>query len=329
MEISVRLSDLSNEELKFIRQIGVERVDVHNPNLVPGYNGLGDDYLKAVPRVLNRIKVAGLKVASFRFSKIREALLGLDEGHRQIDVLCDLIPVLGANDVPVLQMDTHSPRFSPGGVPGRIEKMQPRGYMMDAFALSRMREELARGDMDSKYAHHFTNSLTPEAYHKRLVYIYEKLVPVLEDSGVRLAIHTDDPPVPDSEGLLPGLTTPEQIMGLLEAVPSKNTGILFCTGTRYESGVDIFDQIDLFGSRIFHVHFRNVRGTLPRDGGYDEVMLDEGDMDMLEVVRALDRVGYEGSLNTDHDAVLEGDTGNRNAARAFSVGYIRALISAL
>ncbi len=84
MEISVRLSDLSNEELKFIRQIGVERVDVHNPNLVPGYQGLGDDYIRAVPRGLNRIKVAGLKVASFRFSKIREALLGLTEGHRQI-----------------------------------------------------------------------------------------------------------------------------------------------------------------------------------------------------------------------------------------------------
>ena len=59
--------------------------------------------------------VAGLKVASFRFSKIREALLGLTEGHRQVEVLCDLIPVLGENDVPVLQMDTHSPRYSPGG----------------------------------------------------------------------------------------------------------------------------------------------------------------------------------------------------------------------
>jgi mannonate dehydratase len=329
MEISVRLSDLSGDELKFIRQIGVERVDVHNPNLVPGYQGLGDDYLKSVPRVLNRIRGAGLDVASFRFPKIREALLGLPEGQRQIEVLCDLIPVLGANDVPVLQMDTHSPRFSPGGVPGRTEKTQPRGYRMDAFQLARMREELARRDLDSKYAHHFTDSLTTEDYRERLVYIYEKLVPVLEDSGVRLAIHTDDPPVPDSEGLLPGLTTPEQIMGLLNAVPSAHTGILFCTGTRYESGIDIFEQIKLFGSRIFHVHFRNVRGTLPRDGGYDEVMLDDGDMDMLEVVRALDRVGYEGSLNTDHDAVLEGDTPYRNAARAFSVGYIRALLSAI
>jgi len=58
-------------------------------------------------------------------------------------------------------------------------------------------------------------------------------------------------------------------------------------------------------------------------------MLDDGEMDMLEVVRALDRVGYKGALNPDHDAALDGDTENRNAARAFSVGYIRALLSAI
>jgi mannonate dehydratase len=329
MEISLRLSDLSFEELEFIRQIGVERVDVHNPDLVPGFKTLGNDYLKAVPRVLNRIRMARLKVASFRFPKIRETLLGKPEGHKQIEVLCDLIRVLGVNDVPVIQIDTHSPRLSPGGVPGRYEKMQPRGYMMDAFQLVRMREELAKGDLDSKFAHHFTNSLTQKAYHERLIYIYDKILPVLEDSGVRLAIHTDDPPIPDSEGLLPGLTTPEQIQRLLVAAPSSNSGVLFCTGTRYESGVDIYEQIELFGSKIFHVHFRNVRGTLPKDGAYDEVMLDDGDMNMLEILRALERVGYKGALNPDHDAVLEGDTSNRNAARAFSVGYIRALLSAL
>jgi mannonate dehydratase len=146
---------------------------------------------------------------------------------------------------------------------------------------------------------------------------------------VKLAIHTDDPPVPDEEGLLPGITTPEQIWRLLDAVPSPNSGILFCTGTRYESGVDIYEQIKAFGPRIFHVHFRNVKGTLPLDGGYDEVMLDDGDMRMLDVIKALERVGYEGALNPDHDAILAGDTIKRNAARAFSVGYIRALLSAL
>jgi mannonate dehydratase len=329
MEISLRLSDLSLGELRFIRQIGVERVDIHNPLLVPGYEGLDEEYLSAVPRVIQRVRAAGLDVASFRFPKIRGALLGRPEGHTEIEALCKLIEVLGSNGVPVIQIDTHSPRLSPRGVPGRFEKEQGRGYRMDAFELSRMREELSKGDLDSPYAHHFKLSLSSEAYYERLTYIYEKIMPVLERSGVNLAIHTDDPPVPDEEGLLPGLTKPVQIHRLFDAVPSPNSGILFCTGTRYESGVDIFEQIEVFGPKIFHVHFRNVKGTLPVNGGYDEVMLDDGDMEMLEVLRALDRAGYEGALNPDHDAVLVGDTENRNAARAFSVGYIRALLSAL
>ena len=112
-------------------------------------------------------------------------------------------------------------------------------------------------------------------------------------------------------------------------MPSPKSGVLFCIGTRYESGIDIFAQIRMFGPKIFHVHFRNVRGTLPHNRGYEEVMLDEGDMDMLEVLRALDKVGYDGSLNPDHDPALKGDTPDRNAARAFAVGYIRALLLAL
>jgi mannonate dehydratase len=329
MEISLRLSNLSFDELEFIRQIGVERVDVHNPYLIPDYESLNENYFKAVPSVLNKIRKAGLGIASFRFSKIRQALLGKPGGKKEIEALCRLIRILGENDVSIIQIDTHSPRLSPSGVPGRSDKRQPRGYIMDSFNLDSMRKEINKGDIDSPFSHHFNDALTPDKYYKRLVLLYEKIIPILEEVNVNLAIHTDDPPVPDSEGLLPGLTTPIQIQQVLEAVPSTNNGVLFCTGTRYESGLDIIEQINFFGSKIFHVHFRNVRGTLPVDGAYDEVMLDDGDMNMLEVVRALEDVGYKGALNPDHDAILVGDTNTRNAARAFSVGYIRALLSAL
>ena len=200
---------------------------------------------------------------------------------------------------------------------------------MDAFTLKGMREEIQKRDLSSRWAHHYQDILTSDEYFNNLIRIYKQIIPILEDSGVRLAVHTDDPPIPDNEGLLPGITTPKQIKRLLDAVLSPNSGVLFCTGTRYESGLDIFEQIRMFGPKIFHVHFRNVRGTLPKERAYDEVMLDDGDMNMLEVLRALEKAGYDGSLNPDHDPVLAGDTPNRNAARAFAVGYIRALLLAL
>jgi len=328
VDISLRLRNLSNEEFKFLRQIGVEKVDVHNPLLVPGYEELGDVYFRNIPKVIERIKDSGLEIGSFRFSKVRNALFERPEGEREIDALYRLIKVLGENDVRVIQFDTHAVRLSPGGVPGRFEKKQRAGYLMDAFTLQGMREELRKRDISSRWAHHFNDKLSPEAYFENLVAVYKRIIPILEDSDVRLAVHTDDPPIPDDEGLLPGITTPQQIQRLLDTVPSPKSGVLFCTRTRYESGIDIFEQIRMFGPKIFHVHFRNVRGTLPHNHGYEEVMLDEGDMDMLEVLRALDKVGYDGSLNPDHDPVLTGDNPDRNAARAFSVGYIRALLSA-
>jgi mannonate dehydratase len=328
MEISLRLSNLTDDEFRFITQIGVERVDVHNPLLVPGYEEQGEAYLRNVPEVLRKIRGWGLEVASFRFSSIRNALFGRPEGEREVENLSRLIQVLGRNDARLIQVDFHGARIGPGRVPGRYGKPQRGGYVMDAFSLERMRAEIRRRDLGSLYAHHFTESLDPEEHFRNCVSICRRVVPALEDSGVKMAIHGDDPPISE-EGLLPGLTTSEMILRLFEEVPSENCGILFCTGTRYESGLDIYEQIRAFGPRIFHVHFRNVRGTLPGDGGYEEVMPDDGDMDLLEVLRALDGVGYGGSLNPDHFPLLAGDTQERNAGRAFAVGHTRALLSAL
>ena len=328
MEISLRLSNLTDDEFRFITQIGVERVDVHNPLLVPGYEEQGDVYLRNVPQVLKKIRGWGLEVASFRFSSIRNAIFGRPEGEKEVENLIRLIRVLGRNDARLIQVDFHGARISPGRVPGRYGKAQRGGYVMDAFSLERMRAEIRERDLGSPYAHHFTESLDPEDHFRNCVGICRRLAPVLEDSGVKMAIHGDDPPVSE-EGLLPGFTSSEMLLRLFDEVPGEDCGILFCTGTRYESGVDIYEQIRAFGSRIFHVHFRNVRGTVPRDGGYEEVMPDDGDMDMLEVLRALDGVGYRGSLNPDHFPLLAGDTEERNAGRAFAVGHTRALLSAL
>jgi mannonate dehydratase len=123
---------------------------------------------------------------------------------------------------------------------------------------------------------------------------------------------------------------PLMINRIFEAVPSKNLGLLFCVGTRYESGVDIYNQIRLFGNmgKIFAVHFRNVRGTIPSAGEYEEVMLDEGDMDMFKILKALKATGYDGTLSPDHPTIFVGDE-KRRATLAWDAGYIRALLQAL
>lgn len=337
MYVSVSLRDLSDEEMKFLRQIGVNHVDVY-PHIIPGFrrgvlHGFQPELLnlKKVSRVIRRIREAGLEVLSLcDFPPIRDALMGKPEGERQLESVCELISYLGEQSIPLLQVCLETVRHGPNGVPGRYRRAHRGGYLMDAFSLKLMREELAKRDMNAPWAHHFREKLTPEEYFSNCVRVLERIVPAAEESGVKLMIHFDDPPVPDSEGLLPGITNPLMINRIFEAVPSRNLGMLFCCGTRYESGVNIYEQIKLFGDRgkIFHVHFRNVRGTLPSAGEYEEVALDDGDMDMFRVLKALKEVGYDGGVNPDHTPILIGDEKGR-ASLAFAVGYIKALISAL
>jgi mannonate dehydratase len=113
-------------------------------------------------------------------------------------------------------------------------------------------------------------------------------------------------------------------------VPSDHSGLLYCVGTRYESGVDVEADIRAFGRRgkIVHVHFRNVRGSIPTDGGYEETALHDGDLNMFRVLLALKRVGYDGGLQVDHLPSYTGDTPYQGMAAAYAVGYIKALLAA-
>ena len=135
---------------------------------------------------------------------------------------------------------------------------------------------------------------------------------------------------------LTGPGRPHQRKGLhrlFDAFPSRQLGCIYCCGTRAEAGGSplVLDEIEAFGrqSRIFMVHFRNVRGSFATAGSFEEVLLDDGDKNMLQVLRALDRVGFDGCLNPDHYPKLEGDAGTVSQALAYSVGYIKALLVAL
>ena len=70
------------------------------------------------------------------------------------------------------------------------------------------------------------------------------------------------------------------------------------------------------------MHFRNVRGKVP---SYVETFIDEGDVDMTEIVRILRDADYDGVLVPDHvpdfSAPSPWHTGN-----AYTIGYMRALV---
>jgi mannonate dehydratase len=181
---------------------------------------------------------------------------------------------------------------------------------------------------------------TLEEMWQNITYFLKAVVPVAEQSGVRLALHPNDPPAPLSRGS-------QQIMGdlggwkhLIEIVPSKSNGITFDCGVTRELGEDPVEVCRYFGSRdrINHVHFRNVRVQTPREK-YTEVFLDEGQVDMFAVMKELISQHYSGLIYPEHPRGLDVDremAGNRPfypgggsyTGYAYNVGFTRAMLQA-
>jgi mannonate dehydratase len=208
-----------------------------------------------------------------------------------------------------------------GSNPGRTHAsgkgVHRGGYTGFRFDLEAMRRELA--ERPAAWV------VDVDAHFERSVRLFRRLVPIAAEFGTRLILHPSDPPLLDSEW------SPRRWSDVVDAVNSPHFGLLYCIGTRYETGVHILDDIRAFGRRgaIFHTHFRNVRGTIPSSGGYQEMALADGDMNMFRVLQTLRDVGYDGGLQVDHLPGFDADTPFQGIASAYSVAYIKGLLTAL
>ena len=177
----------------------------------------------------------------------------------------------------------------------------------------------------------FLGEVKKEKLWERLIYFLENIIPVAEESGVRMCIHPADPPAPRLRGIENIMNSVEDFKKLIEIFPSKYHGIEFCQGTFSEMqdvGRNVINLIHYFGSRekIFYVHFRNVRGRFPR---YEEVFIDEGDVPMVETMKAYKEEGFNGTFIPDHVPVINAVSEPWHTSMAYSIGYMKAVMQAL
>ncbi|WP_022942295.1 mannonate dehydratase [Psychromonas hadalis] len=131
-----------------------------------------------------------------------------------------------------------------------------------------------------------------------LALFLEALMPVCEASGLRLAIHPDDPPRPIF-GLPRVVSTIEDINWLTNKVPSKMNGITMCTGSYGVRGDnDLVNIIKQHGERIYFTHLRSTQRE-ENQLSFHEVAHLEGDVDMYNVVMELLREEQRREKNGD------------------------------
>ena len=146
-----------------------------------------------------------------------------------------------------------------------------------------------------------------------------------EEAGVRLALHPDDPPLPTVRGQPRLVYQPQLYQRVIDLNPSPANALEFCLGTLAEmTEGDVYEAVEHYGrqGRLAYVHFRNVSGKAPF---YRETFVDDGDIDMLRVVRILKAVGFEGVLIPDHTPQMTCGA-PWHAGMAYALGYLRAAL---
>jgi mannonate dehydratase len=172
--------------------------------------------------------------------------------------------------------------------------------------------------------------ITADRLWDNLAWFLDRVVPVAEREGVRLALHPDDPPMSPLRHQERILVSPEAFERVFAINDSPMNGMCFCQGTFASMGNhDIPALIRRFGPRIHYVHFRDVAGAVP---AFRETFHDNGKTDMAEAIRAYRAIGFTGPARPDHVPTLEGESnelaGYHMQGRLFAVGYMRGLLDA-
>jgi mannonate dehydratase len=305
-------SDFNDDDLNFAKQIGVEYITV----------GTTGGTYETFADIKRRVEAAGLKVTNIGNTNVHnmpEVTLNLPGRDQKIEEYKQYLRNLSragiyyttyahmGNGIWSSQQET-----TRGGAPSRaFHASNAKGYWVKTV----FEPPLTQGRKFSK-----------EELWKNYTYFIKQVVPVAEETGVRIGIHPDDPPMQELGGV------PRCIFGnfdgyvrALEIANSPNIGVCLCCGTWMEGGdlmgKNVFEAARAFAGmgKLWKIHFRNVSSPVP---DFKETYVDGGYTDMKKLMRTLVDVDFRGILIADHVPRMVGD---RRTGWAFSLGYIRAL----
>ena len=267
-------------------------------------------------------------VENFDPAHWHDVLLDGPRKREQLENLKTIVRRLGEAGIPIMGYN-----FSLAGVAGRVTGPFARGGALSVGMDGPLDVPMPNGmvwnmvyDQDAP-----PGSVPPvssDELWRRLGEFLDELVPVAEQAGVRLAAHPDDPPTPTLRGQPRLVYQPDLYQRLLDRRPSRANALEFCVGSIAEmTGGDVYDAVERYSRQhaLAYVHFRNITGKAPY---YRETFADDGDVDMVRVLRILRRNGFEGVIIPDHTPQMT-CAAPWHAGMAWALGYIRGALQAL
>jgi len=309
-------------DMRRITQLGVDHVLMGGP-AIPWE-------ASALRETMDRFKAGGLTVCNMMIGGFPNTIYGRPGRDEEIEKVKASIAAAGKAGLPVVEYNFYAHR----AMEGYYEVIGRAGAGYTGFDYERMKDLPPLPEEGAR---------TLEEMWANITYFLKAVIPVAEQSGVRLALHPNDPPAPLSRGSEQIMATVEGWKRLIGIANSPANGITYDCGVVREIGGDPVAVCRYFATRdrINHAHFRNVRMHVPREK-YEEVFIDEGDVDMFAVMTELVRGGYRLAIYPEHPRALDYDReatkasgglrgypgGGGYAGDAFNVAYTRAMLRA-
>ena len=277
------------------------------------------------------VEAAGLKleaIENFDPAHWHDILLDGPKRALHIENVKTILRRMGEAGIPIMGYN-----FSIAGVAGRTKGNYARGDAPSVGMEGPYDLPMPNGLVwNMVYDAHAAPGIIPSATHEqlwsRLERFLNEVLPVAEASGVRLAAHPDDPPMPTVRGQPRLVYQPHHYQKLIELNPSRSNQLEFCVGSLAEmTEGDIYETVDNYSrqNRLGYVHLRNVRDKVPH---YKETFIDDGEVDVLRVLAILHRNKFDGVIIPDHAPQMS-CAAPWHAGMAYAMGFIQAGIKSL
>lgn len=306
-----------NEKWQLCKQMGVDDAiaklspELTNMPSIDEYNSF--EYSKQIFEK-EGFKLIGLEGDQFDMTRIK---LGLNGKEKDIEKYCKMLENMNKLNVRLLCYN-----FMATGWYRTHHALPERGGAI----VSGFSYETAQKEPVSKYGAFSSNQIW-DNYQ----WFIEQVMPVAESNGIKMALHPDDPPISPLHGIARIFTSASAIDRALSFSNSSCHGLTFCQGSFVTMNENVLELVHKYGvaKKIFFVHIRDVMGT---PDNFRETFHDNGPTDMVEMMKAYFKIGFEGSLRSDHVPTMVGEKneniGYQMKGNLFGIGYIKGLIDA-